>query len=243
MTNRYKIGEISKYIGISKDTIRHWQKKGILEINRDDNNYNVFTDQDFLKTFKINLYRDLGFSIANVKELLHKEGTDEKKELIEGRIKELDHEIEQLLYQRNVLNNAIEMPNSRELHFKLIKKTFKLKKVDSYVPSSSSIGKVMNEKQIFITKFVTKSLENHDIFIEVSTNEDLVYSNHTFIHCFYPRKKLESSTHFMEQINHFSKENHLQLRGEMIEVHDLKQLLFNDFDYIEFYIAVKTFDE
>ncbi|MDX8366125.1 MerR family transcriptional regulator [Cytobacillus sp. IB215665] len=233
------MGQISKYVGISKDTIRHWQKKGILDINKDDNNYNVFTDEDFFKTFKINLYRELGMSISNIKELLNKEDIDEKKDIISHYIKEIDNEIEKLINQRNVLKRAKDLPTTRNDHFEVINKTFKLKKVHTNTPANFSDGDFLKDKQIFITDFGTKSLENHDIYIEVPNNADVVYVDSTFIHFYYPREKLEESSKFTERIKMFALKNKLQLMGKIIEVHDLKQLLISDDDYIEFYVEVK----
>lgn len=239
MNNRYRMGQISNFIGISKDTIRHWQKKGLLEIRRDDNNYSVFTDDDYLKTYKISLYRDLGFSISEIKELLKKEDIDAKKDIIDNHIKQIDDEIKKLSYQRAVLNQTNEMPISREISLEIVNKIFKLKKVDTKSPSNFSVSRVMQTQQIFVTTFETETLEDYDVYIEVTANEDFVYSHDTFIHFFYPRENLMYGDNYIDLITRFAEENHLNLIGEIIEVHDLKQFFFNDFDYIEFYAAVK----
>lgn len=243
MNNRYRMGQVSNFIGISKDTIRHWQKKGLLDIKRDDNNYSVFTDEDYLKTFKISFYRDLGFSISEIKELLKKEDIDDKKDIIDDHIKQINNEIKKLSYQREVLRQTNEMATSREVNLELINKVFKLKKVNTNAPSNFSVSKVMQSKQVFITPFETETLEGYDAYIEVSENEDFVYSNNTFIHFFYPREDLMNSSNYMNLINMFAKKNNLKLIGEIVEVHDLKQLFFNDFDYIEFYVAVKDYND
>ena len=237
------MGQISNFIGISKDTIRHWQKKGLLDIKRDDNNYSVFTDEDYLKTYKISLYRDLSFSIYEIKELLKKEDIDDKRDIIDNHIKQIDNEIKKLSYQRDVLRQANEMPTSRKVNLELINKVFKLKKFKTNSPSNFSVSKVMQTTQIFITTFETETLEGYDIHIEVSENEDFVYSHDTFIHFFYPRKNLPDGDSYIDLINNFAEANHLKLIGEIIEVHDLKQFFFNDFDYIEFYAAVKDLSD
>ncbi|WP_105616766.1 MerR family transcriptional regulator [Vallitalea okinawensis] len=243
MNNRYRMGQVSNFIGISKDTIRHWQKKGLLETKKDDNNYNAFTDEDYFKIYKINFYRNLGFSISEIKELLKRDAIDDKKEIIDKHIKQINNEIEKLNYQRDVLKETYEMPTSREVNLQLIQRVFKLKKVDTPAPSNFSISKDMQGKQLFITNFDTETLEGYDVHIEVSENEDFVYSHDTFIHCFYPREKLVENSFFISLINRFAEENNLRLIGEIVEVHDLKQLFFNDFDFIEFYIAVKDYND
>ncbi|PAB58338.1 MerR family transcriptional regulator [Anaeromicrobium sediminis] len=239
MNNRYRMGQVSNFIGISKDTIRHWQKKGLLHIKKDDNNYNVFTDQDYFKIFKINFFRDLGFSISEIKELLKREDIHDKKDIIDNHIKLLDDEIEKLIYQRNVLKEANEMPTSRETNLELVKKIFKMKKVDTNAPSNFSASKLMQDKQLFITNFETKTLEGYNVHIEAFENEDFVYSHNTFIHFFYPREELVDSGYPVDLINSFAEKNNLRIIGEIVEIHDIKQVFFNDFDYIELYVAVK----
>ncbi|WP_432666714.1 MerR family transcriptional regulator [Wukongibacter baidiensis] len=241
MNNRYRMGQVSNFIGISKDTIRHWAKKGLLDIKRDDNNYSVFTDQDYLNTYKISFYRDLGFSISEIKELLKKDTIDDKKNLVYNHINQIDDEIKKLSYQRDVLKQANEMPTLREVNLELIKKVFRLKRVDTNLPSNFSVSKIMQTKQLFITTFETKTLEGYDVHIEVCEDEDFVYPHDAFIHFFYPREDLIDGNNYIDLINRFAKKNNLKLVGEIVEVHDLKQLFFNDFDYIEFYAAVKGY--
>ncbi len=239
MDNRYRMGQVSNFIGISKDTIRHWQKKGLLDIKRDDNNYSVFTDQNYLKIYKISFYRDLGFSISEIKELLKREDINDKKDVIDNHIKQINNEIEKLNYQRDVLKQTNEMPTLREVNLELVQKVFKLKKLNTNSPSNFSVSKVMQTKQLFITTFETKTLDGYDVYVEVCENEDFVYPYDTFIHFFYPREDLVNGSNYIDLINRFSGKNNLQVIGEIVEVHDLKQLFFNDFDYIEFYATVK----
>lgn len=47
MKKTYYIAEFAKLLGVYKDTIRNYQKKGLLPDNRNPvNNYRVFTDDD-----------------------------------------------------------------------------------------------------------------------------------------------------------------------------------------------------
>lgn len=240
MDNRYRIGQVSNFVGISKDTIRHWQKKGLLDIKKDINDYNVFTDQDYYEIFKINFYRDIGLSISEIQELLKKENVNDKKDIIDNHIKLLNIEIEKLIFQRNILNAAKELPTSRTITLEIVKKTFKLKKVHANFHSNFSVTEIMKDKQLFITAFNPEPQEDYDVYIEVNEKEDFIYSHDTFIHFFYPKEKLVDNNDFWDLINKFSAKNNLTLIGEIIELHDLKQLFFNDSDhYIEFYVAAK----
>ena len=66
----YSIGEVSKLLGISKEMIRHYEKRGIITPARMDNNYRVYSSSDIftlcemqqLKLWNIDLKK-----IANIK--------------------------------------------------------------------------------------------------------------------------------------------------------------------------------
>jgi len=43
----YRLTEFAQMVGVYRDTVRNWQKKGILPDRRNPvNNYRVFTDED-----------------------------------------------------------------------------------------------------------------------------------------------------------------------------------------------------
>lgn len=54
MKKTYYIAEFAKILGVYKDTIRNYQKKGLLEDNRNPvNKYRVFTESDLEVARKI----------------------------------------------------------------------------------------------------------------------------------------------------------------------------------------------
>lgn len=54
MKKQYYIAEFAKLLGVYKDTIRNYQKKGLLQDNRNPvNKYRVFTDSDLEVARKI----------------------------------------------------------------------------------------------------------------------------------------------------------------------------------------------
>ena len=66
MKKKFNIQEVADTLSISSNKIRFYEKKGLIKITRDDNNYRIFSDEDILKIQKIILYREIGFSINDI---------------------------------------------------------------------------------------------------------------------------------------------------------------------------------
>lgn len=60
---KYKIGEVSRILDIPIDTIRFYQKQGIITPRRDaENNYAYFDESDMRMLLRYKKHRGLGFS-------------------------------------------------------------------------------------------------------------------------------------------------------------------------------------
>ncbi|UII55501.1 MerR family transcriptional regulator [Cytobacillus spongiae] len=234
---KYRIGELSERIGISKDTIRHWQRKGILPTQKDENNYNSFGEDDYYQLFQIHIYRGMGFSITDIKEMLLVKDFQKRKAFIQHRIKQINQEIEQLSYQRQALEAATHMKPSRDLEFKTIRKTFKLQQLDISTPSQFSILENRQDQLVFISHIHEGGDHSHSIFIEVEDRADYIFPGQTFVHFTSPKHQLTDKEDQAALQKYALKEN-LILLGDIIEVHDLKQLLYHEYNYVDYYVAV-----
>lgn len=85
-----KIGEIGALVGLSSQTIRYYESKGLLRIPRRENAYRDYDENDAEILKRIKALRRLGVSISDIKLVLHAVLTPE--ELIRKRIAELEHE-------------------------------------------------------------------------------------------------------------------------------------------------------
>ncbi|WDV46815.1 MerR family transcriptional regulator [Clostridiaceae bacterium M8S5] len=78
MDKRYLISEIAKMFNITTNKLRFYEKKGVITSSRDDeNNYRYYTNDDLLKIQLILIYRQIGFSINDIKKLLNKDYKDD----------------------------------------------------------------------------------------------------------------------------------------------------------------------
>lgn len=98
------IGQLAKLSGFSRDTIRYYEKIGLIEVPRGarrENNYKDYPNSVLLALKAIRKYKDLGFTLEEIRELLVRESIqvlDVKKliELIDLKITGIDTEIEKL---------------------------------------------------------------------------------------------------------------------------------------------------
>lgn len=98
------IGELVKQTGLSKDTIRFYEKQGLIKISRKErreNNYKEYSEEILQKLLTVKRLKDFGFTLNEVADMLDmielNEATcnnvsnkiSEKVDLLDQKIKEL----------------------------------------------------------------------------------------------------------------------------------------------------------
>ena len=108
------IGELSKRSGFSRDTIRYYEKIGLIEVPkaRREHNYKDYPEEILQQLLVIKKYKSLGFTLEQIRELLVLQSIKVLKiekliELVELKITGVDEEIEKL--------HAIKLKLNREL--------------------------------------------------------------------------------------------------------------------------------
>lgn len=110
------IGELSRRSGFSRDTIRYYEKIGLIEMPeelRTENNYKDYPNSILQLLKVIRKYKDLGLTLEEIRELIVLQSIkvlniSKLTEVIELKIAGTDKEIEQL-HERK-------MKLTRELH-------------------------------------------------------------------------------------------------------------------------------
>lgn len=98
------IGQLSKASGFSRDTIRFYEKIGLIVLSkkaRKENNYKDYPEEVLLQLKTIKKYKELGFTLEEIRELLVLQSikvldVSKLTRLIEIKITGLDEEIEKL---------------------------------------------------------------------------------------------------------------------------------------------------
>lgn len=63
---KYLIGDVANLMGLSRDTLRHYEKCGILASEKGDNGYRYYTDQDISKLISILYQRKMDIGLADI---------------------------------------------------------------------------------------------------------------------------------------------------------------------------------
>lgn len=97
-----KIGELSKRSGCSVQTIRYYEKEGLLASkSRSEGNFRLYDQVAESQLMFVKRCRNFGLSLKEIKELLMlsqqpKSRCDQVNEMIDAHIKQVDERIEEL---------------------------------------------------------------------------------------------------------------------------------------------------
>ncbi len=128
---KYRIGDVERLLGVSSDTIRFFERKGVVKpIKIDSNNYRLFSAMDIHKLVAYRYYRNMDFSADESVNMLnhysHKKATEElvkQIDVIEGKLKHYSELFERMqdlkksYFSVDTLVNSYEIENSPQLVF------------------------------------------------------------------------------------------------------------------------------
>ena len=92
--NTYKTGEVTEILGVTRDTLRYYEEKGIVKPKQnEENNYRQYDMFDIYALMVTDFYKKRGLSINEVKKLKAGSEIDEMKYLLEKKEIELEEAI------------------------------------------------------------------------------------------------------------------------------------------------------
>ena len=119
MKDYYKINEISKIYDIGRDSLRYYEKIGILNPKRDNNGYRMYSLIDITTLNIIKELRNLGFGMQKIKEYLEVRSVNTTLSILELEISAIDERINELEnLKQNILKrktNIIKEFSSEEI--------------------------------------------------------------------------------------------------------------------------------
>jgi DNA-binding transcriptional MerR regulator len=120
-----KINEVATYLDLPSETLRYWEKVGIIpKAKRDDSGYRQFDQKDVDWIRYVKCIREIGIPIAQIKEytdaartngdvILRKEILVAQRSKLQARIKEIELAIQMVDYK---IDNYTSMSFSSKLH-------------------------------------------------------------------------------------------------------------------------------
>lgn len=176
MKDLYKIGEISKLYHIGPDSLRYYEKLGILTPSRGENDYRLYRINDIWKLNVIRDMRELGFSMEQIRDYLANRSVASTEKLLADELSAIHKKIKAITaLQQDVENrlatlhaatsqemgvvHQVRMPQRRcyaihsgyetdEQMDVLIKKLLNRSPEDLYIIGNNRIGSVIPIKQV-----------------------------------------------------------------------------------------------
>src|SRR3990172_3226149 len=112
--NLLSIGKIAKQAGVSVETIRFYERKGLIdEPRRTDSGYRQYGDDDVRKLVFIQHAKTLGFSLSEIRELLFLQADSrttcrEFKLVAQTKLDDIDAKIKMLQRIRDTLKTLVD---------------------------------------------------------------------------------------------------------------------------------------
>jgi len=109
------IGELSKRCGLSRDTIRFYEKHGLISVGRKErrmNNYKEYSEDTLQRLLSIRLIKSFGFTLNEASEVLEMIEVNEAtcsnmSDKIEEKVALLDDKIRELIRIRSLLLDGL----------------------------------------------------------------------------------------------------------------------------------------
>ncbi|KUL21142.1 MerR family transcriptional regulator [Streptomyces regalis] len=105
----YSVGQVSAFAGVTVRTLHHYDRAGLLSPSgRSGAGYRLYSEADLARLQQILFYRELGFSLDEIAEIL-KDPQANALEHLQGRLRQLSEEIGRLQRLAEVAEQAIEV--------------------------------------------------------------------------------------------------------------------------------------
>lgn len=99
------LNEIVEEVGMTKRAIKYYEEKGLLSVKKGSNGYRNYTQQDIEILKRISLYRKLGISIKDIRNIL--DGNDENilRRIYQEKLKEKELQDKEIEALRDFIKN------------------------------------------------------------------------------------------------------------------------------------------
>lgn len=261
MKEFYKIGEISKLLGLSIDAIRFYERKGLVHPTVDESNqYRMYDLYNILELLDVIFYRHLDFSVKDMQLMMEEQDQNVLIDKIQQKRKECMLEIKykkMLLNKFNYLYDLFQTKTNRGCIETTLKESYVLFSNISNNGKSDLVSSLLHlSQELFVLGNVYKIydqelqeqkmlytieksvLKNFDV--KVSKNNEIIKEKRG-LSITIPSKVIMKED--LTPIYAYAKENELQLSDE-IYVHEISTISYNDpeHNYLKIFVEIKNKD-
>lgn len=185
----YKTGELSKIYKLGRDSIKYYEKLGILNPTRDTNSYRMYTIKDICNLNLIRELRTLDFSMQRIKEYIENRNIQttrkmlsEEIELIEKKVEVLNSHKDSLIKRLSSIDKCIEHTtfNRIELLYMNKRKALTVGSNESFAENNDYLIQKLSDK--FEDKFYVLGNSNFGAVFDSKSISNGIYNyyKHTF---------------------------------------------------------------
>lgn len=103
----YKTGELSKIYKLGRDSIKYYEKLGLLNPTRDTNSYRMYTIKDICNLNLIRELRTLDFSMKRIKEFIENRNIKTTKKVLKEEIELIEKKVDDLNTHKESLKKRL----------------------------------------------------------------------------------------------------------------------------------------
>jgi len=255
----HSIGKVSKTLGISVQSIRMYQRKGLIKPSHVDSHtgYRYFNDDDIGKLWRIKILQSAGFTLKEIIDLDQK-NINEIEDIITTKRDELDQYILEKQVSLDYLNRKIDAIKAYQELFQIEVKVISDRygqdfTFDSKGSAADHFNELANIKGRFgmnqevsyrpsrRTRLIDMKVVLRDLFaIHDEYEEGLSVQEGGRYICLKTKDRLKTDQIYVE-IRKYAKENGYTLRGDAIELLLINNNLIDrdDFNLKEVQVAIK----
>lgn len=240
MQEYFKIGEISKLYGIGVDTLRYYEKIGILKPRRSPSGYRHYSINDIWKLNTIRDLRGLGFSMEQIRSYLQSHSVDttlqmlrQERETIRQKIRRLEKLEKNVCQRMEIIESARSRPmdtftletypdrrcycipegysDEYEMDV-LIKRLMNLDQQHLYVIGSNQIGTAISLREAQ----TTGKVRYQAVFVIDEKGEELLPGG-TYLSVSY-RGDYSKSREWVEKLLDYAGSHGLVLKSDLLEI-------------------------
>lgn len=240
MKQYYKIGEISDLYQIGPDSLRYYEKLGILTPRRDSNDYRMYSLDDLWRLNVIRDLRRLDFPMEKIKEYLNNRSVETTNNLLVEELLAIDAQLKELsLLRENVeerlltLEDAVKQPlmtvtqkqfplrrchtimssyHTDEEMDMLIKQLLNKDKKNLYIIGNNKIGSFLS-----LTAAKTGDFDTYEGVFIIDRNGDSTLAAGDYLSVSYSGDSHQNRDIF-PQLLAYAKEHCLTLTGPVLEI-------------------------
>lgn len=245
MKDYYKISEISKLYGIGMDSLRYYEKLGIIKPHRDTNGYRLYNLKDMYKLTIIRDLRELHFPMEQIREFLDGLSVEhtirhlyKEQDILSERIRQLQSEqrimqerLEKLEKMHKIEAGIIEIKacpervcvrlnehitRDEEMDF-MIKKLHKMHEGKIRSLGNQLVGGILSMEAL--QKGIANVYDSVFFVLEDKTKEyDFVLPAGKYLSCYY-RGAYEQNGQMVQEMKQYALEHKIVLRDSAFELY------------------------